>query len=157
MSVNNMSYSAQGMELTESFEGLELTAYQDIVGVWTIGYGHTGQEVHPGMTITQPQAANLLQQDIAGAGTSVNQLVTVPLTQNQFDALVDFTFNLGAKSLATSTLLRLLNGGDYQGAAQQFPVWCHAGGVEVPGLLRRRQAEQALFLGTAASAAAGGD
>ncbi|MGA2690116.1 MAG: lysozyme [Candidatus Korobacteraceae bacterium] len=143
--VNNLSYSDQGLALTEQFEGLQLTAYQDPVGVWTIGYGHTGADVQPGLTITQEQASDLLLQDVAGAVAAVNRLVTVPLTQNQFDALVDFTFNVGQGNLASSTLLRELNAGNTAGAAAQFLVWVYAKGVELPGLVTRRQAEAALF------------
>ncbi|MFZ0312971.1 MAG: lysozyme [Candidatus Korobacteraceae bacterium] len=142
---NNLSYSSTGLALTEEFEGLRLTAYQDSVGVWTIGYGHTGSDVQPGLTITQEQAGALLLQDVAGAVAAVNRLVTVPLTQNQFDALVDFTFNLGQGNLASSTLLRELNAGNTAGAAAQFLVWVYAGGVKLPGLVKRRQAEAALF------------
>ncbi len=143
--VNNLSYSDQGLALTEQFEGLRLTAYQDSVGKWTIGYGHTGADVTPGLTITQEQASALLLQDVASAVAAVNRLVTVPLTQNQFDALVDFTFNAGQGNLASSTLLRELNAGNTAGAAAQFLVWVYAGGVQLPGLVKRRQAESALF------------
>jgi len=143
--VNNLSYSDQGLALTEQFEGLRLTAYQDSIGVWTIGYGHTGPDVQPGLAITQEQAGALLLQDVAGAAAAVNRLVTVPLTQNQFDALVDFTFNAGQGNLASSTLLRELNAGNTAGAAAQFLVWVYAGGVQLPGLAKRRQAEAALF------------
>ena len=143
---NNFTYSKKGLQLTEQFEGLRLTAYQDQVGVWTIGYGHTGKDVRPGLTITQQQAEDLLAKDVASAAASVNQLVTVVIGQNQFDALVDFTFNLGAGALGGSTLLRKLNAGDFAGAAAEFPKWCRAGGKVVLGLQRRRQAEQALFL-----------
>ena len=143
--VNNLSYSDQGLALTEQFEGLRLTAYQDSVGVWTIGYGHTGPDVKPGLTITQEQASALLLRDVAGAVAAVNILVTVRLTQNQFDALVDFTFNEGQGNLASSTLLRELNAGNTAGAAAQFLVWVYAGGVQLPGLVKRRQAEAALF------------
>ncbi|MGA2903727.1 MAG: lysozyme [Candidatus Korobacteraceae bacterium] len=144
--VNNLSYSNKGLALTQQFEGLRLTAYQDQVGKWTIGYGHTGPDVQPGLTITQDQANALLVQDVASAVASVNRMVTVPLTQNQFDALVDFVFNLGSGNLASSTLLRELNAGNSAAAAAQFVVWVYAGGVVSQGLLKRRQAEQALFL-----------
>lgn len=153
--MNNLSYSQKGLALTEEFEGLRLTAYQDSVGVWTIGYGHTGADVHAGLTITQQQASDLLMQDVSSAVAAVNRLVTVPLTQNQFDALVDFTFNLGQGNLAKSTLLREVNAGNFAAAAAQFIVWDRAGGVEVAGLKRRREAEAALFQSTDAAAAAG--
>ena len=139
-------YSGKGIALTKRFEGLKLTAYQDQVGRWTIGYGHTGIAVHGGMTITQEQADQLLSSDLAAAVTCVNHAVTAVIGQSQFDALVDFVFNLGCASLLGSTLLRRVNAGDLAGAAEQFPRWDHAGGKIVPGLLKRRQAEMALFV-----------
>jgi lysozyme len=145
MGANQFTYSGKGLALTEQFEGCRLTAYQDQVGVWTIGYGHTGPEVCAGMTVTLEQAEALLAKDINSAGTFVNKMVQVPLTQEEFDALVDFVFNLGAGTFARSTLLRLLNAGQFASAAAQFAVWDRAGGAVVAGLLRRRQAETALF------------
>lgn len=144
---NNLSYSDKGLALTKQFEGLRLSAYQDSVGVWTIGYGHTGPDVHPALTITEEHATELLLKDTASAVASVNRLVTVTLTQNQFDALVDFVFNVGAAKLANSTLLREINAGNFIAAAAQFLLWCHAGGVVLPGLVQRRKAAGALFLG----------
>ena len=141
----DMTYSDAGLQMTEQFEGLELTAYQDQVGVWTIGYGHTGPDVYGGLTITEDQAEQLLASDIAGSVTCVNDAVTVELTQNQFDALVDFVFNLGCASLHISTLLRFVNQGDFDSAAPQFLRWDHAGGKVIPGLLARRKAEMTLF------------
>ncbi|MGX6999928.1 lysozyme [Caballeronia sp. KNU42] len=139
-----MQYSQEGLSLTESFEGCNLTAYQDSVGVWTIGYGHT-QGVAQGMTCTQTQAEQWLLADVANAEAAVNRLVHIAMSQEEFDALVDFTFNLGIGNFAGSTLLRLLNVRDIAGAANEFEKWDLAGGVVVAGLLRRRQAEQALF------------
>lgn len=144
MGVNNFTYSKNGLALTELFEGDILTAYQDQKGVWTIGYGHTAG-VRPGQTITQDQAAEFLMQDVASAVACVNRAVTVPLTQSQFDALVDFTFNLGCGSLLGSTLLRDINAGNFPAAVAQFDLWDHCGGVVNAGLLRRRQAEAAMF------------
>jgi len=141
----NFTYSDPGLALTKQFEGLQLTAYQDQTGKWTIGYGHTGPDVVSGMTITEEQAEALLQSDVAGAVTHVNNAVTAEINQNHFDALVDFAFNLGCATLTNSTLLRVLNQGDFASAAAQFLVWDHAGGVVVPGLLRRRTAEMNLF------------
>ncbi len=141
----NFIYSDNGMNLTKQFEGLRLSAYADQVGVWTIGYGHTGQGVHAGLTITQDQAEAFLASDVAGAVAGVNRLVASAINQNQFDALVDFVFNLGCASLASSTLLRFVNSGDFADATGQFQRWDHAGGVVVPGLLQRRQAEANLF------------
>jgi lysozyme len=145
MGVNSFTYSADGLALTELFEGCELTAYQDQVGVWTIGYGHTGSEVRSGLTITQEQAEAYLANDVAGAATCVNRVVTLALTQQEFDALVDFVFNLGTGAFQGSTLLKDLNSGDIATAATQFDHWDHAGGQIVAGLLRRRQAETAMF------------
>ncbi len=143
--VNNLSYGKDGTELTEQFEGLRLAAYQDQVGVWTIGYGHTGPDVYPGLTITQNEATALLLHDVGTAAGCVNRLVTVMLQQEEFDALVDFVFNLGAQAFATSTLLRKLNASEFDAAIAEFAKWDHAGGQVVAGLLRRRLAEADLF------------
>ena len=145
MSVNNLTYSTRGLALTEQFEGCCLTAYQDQVGVWTIGYGHTGPDVKPGMAITSEQAQALLAQDVKSAAACVNNVVSVQLTQEEFDALVDFVFNLGGRAFSGSTMLRDLNARDFTGAAAQFELWDRAGGAVVAGLLRRRQAEAELF------------
>jgi len=145
MGVNNFTYGREGLSLTEQFEGCRLAAYQDQVGVWTIGYGHTGPEVVAGLTITQAQAEAYLAADVQSAAACVNRLVAVQLTQEEFDALVDFVFNLGQGAFASSTLLRLLNAGSFAAAAEQFVQWDRAGGAVVAGLLRRRQAETALF------------
>lgn len=151
MGINNLTYSKNGLALTEQFEGCRLTAYQDQTGVWTIGYGHTGTGVHAGLTITQDQAEALLVSDVAASATYVNGAVLVVLNQDEFDALVDFVFNLGRGAFAGSTLLKDLNAGDFTGAANQFDRWDQAGGQVVAGLLRRRQAETALFLKGSAS------
>lgn len=142
---NQYTYSGAGLELTKGFESLRLGAYLDSGGVLTIGYGHTGPDVHPGMVITQAQADALLVKDVQVAVMAVNRLVMVSLNQYQFDALVDWTFNLGEGTLARSTLLRLLNAGKYEEAATEFLVWDHMGGKVVPGLLRRRRAEMEMF------------
>jgi len=139
------TYSDDGFALTRSFEGLRLTAYQDCGGVWTIGYGHTGPDVRAGLTITETEAEALLRSDVAASETSVNRAVNVPITQNQFDALVDFCFNCGRGNFLSSTLLRQVNLGNTQAATAQFALWVHAGGEVVPGLVRRRKAEAELF------------
>ncbi len=143
--MSSFKYSSTGLALTKKFEGLELKAYQDSVGVWTIGYGHTGTDVKPGLTITEDQASVLLAADVAWAVTCVNKSVTSAISQNQFDALVDFTFNLGCNSLGGSTLLKMVNSGDFAGAAGQFLRWNKAGGKVLAGLTKRRQAEADLF------------
>ena len=151
------TYSDEGLALTKGFEGLRLAAYQDVAGVWTIGYGHTGPDLVPGMTIIETQAEVLLLADLADAIQCVNQAVTADLTQCQFDALVDFCFNAGRGNFVNSTLLRRLNLGDVAGAAAQFALWVHAGGKVVAGLVRRRNAEADLFMsGSAAELAAAG-
>jgi lysozyme len=145
MGVNDLTYSRNGLALTEQYEGCRLTAYQDQVGVWTIGYGHTGADVTPGLTITQTEAEALLAKDVLAASRCVNTLVKLQLTQGEFDALVDFVFNLGPGNFLRSTLLTALNAGNLARAAAQFECWDRAGGVIVAGLLRRRQAELSLF------------
>ena len=140
--MNNFTYDGTGLAVTETGEGLRLTAYQDQGGVWTIGYGHTGPAVVEGLTCTPEQAAQWLQEDILFAATAVNRLVTVELTQAEFDALTDFTFNAGVTAFANSTLLKLLNKGNYTGAALEFPKWDLCAGQVNKGLQNRRAAEQ---------------
>lgn len=143
-----MIYSKTGLHLTESFEGVRLTAYPD-PGTggdpWTIGYGHTGPEVCQGLTCTQEQAEAWLAQDVQKAAKAVDDLVQYELTQDEFDALVDFVFNVGIGNFRSSTMLRLLNQGDFNSAAHEFEKWDKAGGHVMAGLLRRRQAEEQLF------------
>ncbi|WP_442109158.1 lysozyme [Pseudomonas sp. NUPR-001] len=140
-----MRTSQRGLSLIKSFEGLRTLAYRDAVGVWTIGYGAT-RGVKPGMSVTKEQAERMLLNDVQRFEPEVSRLVTVPLNANQWDALLSFTYNLGAANLESSTLLRKLNAGDYAGAAEQFPRWNKAGGKVLPGLVRRREAERMLFL-----------
>lgn len=141
-----MKTSTKGLALIQVAEGFRPNAYICPAGVLTIGYGHTGSDVTPGMVITEAQALALLRKDVASFEAAVSALVRVPLTQGQFDALVSFAFNLGAGALKASTLLRLLNGGDYAGAAAQFARWTKGGGKILPGLVKRRAAEARLFL-----------
>ncbi|MBJ9570638.1 lysozyme [Citrobacter braakii] len=145
-----MQISDKGITLIKEFEGCKLTAYQDSVGIWTIGYGWTqpvdGKPIRAGMTIKQATAERLLKTGLVSYESDVSRLLKVGLTQGQFDALVSFTYNLGARSLSTSTLLRKLNVGDYAGAADEFLRWNKAGGKVLNGLTRRREAERALFL-----------
>ncbi|QKN81365.1 lysozyme [Scandinavium goeteborgense] len=145
-----MEMSNNGINMLKGFEGCELTAYQDSVGVWTIGYGWTqpvnGVPVGKGMTITQDIADNLLRSGLVQYEKGVTGLVKVTINQNQFDALTDFAYNLGVKSLESSTLLKKLNAGDFSGAAAEFPKWNKAGGKVLPGLVKRREAERSLFL-----------
>ena len=148
-------YSEAGISKTKEFEGLRLAAYQDVGGVWTIGYGHTGKGVSRGRTITQAEADELLRADIQWAVDCVNKAVTVPINQNQFDAMVDFTFNVGCGAFRSSTLLRRLTAGDTIGAADEFLRWKFVNKVESAGLLRRRKADRELFLRPPPEAAGG--
>ena len=145
-----MKISDDGMALIKRFEGLRLQAYQDSVGVWTIGYGWTqpvaGRKVGAGMAIDAATAERLLVCGVAQFEQGVERLVAVTITQGQFDALVSFAYNLGLRALENSPLLRRLNAGDRQGAADQFGRWVNAGGVRLDGLVARRAAERALFL-----------
>ncbi|WP_375207552.1 lysozyme [Hyphococcus sp.] len=145
-----MRTSENGVELIKRFEGLELEAYQDIAGIWTIGYGHTGPDVEPGMKISEREAEEMLRRDLKPREQAVESAVKVPLNQNEFDALVSFVYNVGASAFRGSTALKRLNKGDRAGAADALTWWNKAtvGGVlrEVMGLTRRRAAEKALFL-----------
>jgi lysozyme len=141
-----MTTGPAGIELIKKFEGLALHAYRDSGGVLTIGYGHTAG-VTPAQVIDEATATVLLRLDLNDAEKAVNSLVTVPINQNQFDALVSFTFNLGAAALAHSSVLCDLNvGWAKSGVANHFLYWDHVGPNELPGLKRRRQAEYDLFL-----------
>lgn len=140
--------SNDGLDLTKEFEGCELSAYPDPGSggdPWTIGFGHTGPEVVPGLTITQEQADKYLEEDIRAFSNVVNKYATVAIKQCMFDALVSFTYNVGGDAFRNSTLLRLLNQHDYEGAAAQFDRWVNGANGPLPGLVRRRNAEEALF------------
>lgn len=136
--------NAAGEELIKSFEGFSAGAYRCSAGRWTIGYGHTKTAV-AGMKVTREQAVVLLRQDLREAEAAVIALVKVPLNDNEFSALVSFTFNLGRGALARSALLRNLNAGDKAGVPAQMLRWVNSGGVFMPGLLRRRTAEGDLW------------
>jgi len=142
-----MQYSAQGQQLTESFEGLSLIAYPD-PGTggkpYTIGYGRA-HGVNSGDVCTKAQAEQWLLQDIQSAVDAVNRLVTHPITQAQFDSCVDFAYNAGSGNFAGSTLLKKINAGDMTGAQAEFGKWIYGGGHVLNGLVRRRAAEAALF------------
>lgn len=143
-----MITSKKGLEFIADVEGNKLHSYLDTGGVWTIGVGHTsdaGFKVGPNQQITYDKSMELLAIDAKEAEDAINRLVKVPLTQNQFDALVSFVFNLGEGQFAASTLLRKLNAKDYVGAADQFPRWNKDNGKEVLGLTKRRHLEQSVF------------
>ncbi|HWF62964.1 MAG TPA: lysozyme [Nitrospira sp.] len=136
-----MTYSQDCVDLAKESEGEKLRAYQDPVGVWTIAYGHTGPEVHDGLVWTQEQADAQLAVDLQIHCEQMQALVKVPLTQGQTDALTDFTFNMGSGALKTSTLLRLLNMGQYDQVPAQLAKWVYAGGQVLAGLVARRKKE----------------
>ncbi len=142
-----MRISQAGVDLIKGCEGCRLVPYRDSAGVWTDGYGNTHGVVPAGPPIGQAKAEADLMRNLAAAEADVARLARVALTQGQFDALVSFTFNLGAGALGGSTLLRKLNAGDAAGAAAEFGKWVHAGGEVLPGLVTRRARERALFEG----------
>lgn len=141
--------SKKGLDLIKKYEGLRLEAYKDSAGILTIGYGHT-KTVKPGMVINQDMANLLLKTDVMDAETAVRDLVNIELTQNQFDALVSFVFNVGRRNFERSTLLKKLNDGKILEAGEEFMKWTKArqpGGLrELPGLVKRRAEEKVLFL-----------
>lgn len=137
--------SKTGIELIKKFEGCRTNAYKCPAGVWTIGYGHTAS-AHEGMMISHLQAEKLLAEDLKRFEKAVSDYVTVPLTQNQFDALVSFAYNVGAEAFRRSTLLVRVNANQLYAAAKQFRRWTKGGRLELPGLVRRRNEEEALFL-----------
>ncbi|WP_334069855.1 lysozyme [Acinetobacter colistiniresistens] len=150
LQTTGMTTSNVGLDLIASFEDTKLKAYDDGVGVWTIGTGTTiypnGIKVKKGDVCTLDQAKAYFAHDLNRFETAVNSAVTVPVSQNQFDALVSLTYNIGENAFKGSTLLKKLNARDYQGAADQFLVWNRGGGKVMKGLVRRRDAERALFL-----------
>ncbi len=141
-----MKISEEGISLIKSYEGCELKAYQDSVGVWTIGYGHI-KDVKEGDQINQDEAEHLLKEEMPEYEGYINDMVKVPLQQNQFDALCSWVFNLGPKNLSESTLLRVLNDQKYNEVPEQIKRWNKAGGVILGGLVKRREAEANLFEG----------
>lgn len=144
--MNGLKTSQKGIDLIKEFEGYSASVYEDVVGKRTIGYGHLILPNENFYSIGKEQAEAILRADLAIAEKAVCDLVTTPLAQNEFDAMVSFTFNLGRNALKNSTLLRLLNAGEIDAAADQILRWDHAGGKVVAGLTRRRVAERSLFV-----------
>ena len=141
---NQLKISARGVAFIKRWEGLRLNAYQCSASVWTIGYGHT-KAVKPGDRITRRQAEKYFLEDIPIYEEAVKRHIKVELNQNQFDALVSFVYNVGEQQFKNSTLVRLLNQGLYEDAAQQLLRWNRAGGQAILGLTRRRKEELKLF------------
>ena len=141
-----MNTSTEGLALIKKFEGLELEAYKCAAGVWTIGYGHT-KDVSEGDSWTEQEANDALKEELVEFEGYINDLVTCPLSQNQYDALVSWVYNLGPANLKASTLLKRLNASDYDDVPAQLKRWNKAGGKVLEGLIRRREAEALLFQG----------
>ena len=141
-----MKTSVEGLALIKKFEGLELEAYKCAAGVWTIGYGHT-KDVQEGDVWSESHADHMLEVELEEFEGYINDNVTVALSQNQFDALVSWVYNLGPANLKASTMLKVLNSGDYEGVPAQIKRWNKAGGKVLEGLIRRRKAEALLFVG----------
>jgi lysozyme len=141
-----MKLSPDGKKLIQHYEGCALEAYLD-GKYWSIGYGHNGPDVEPGMKITKVKAGQLFLKDVEWAEEAVTKAVKVPLVQNEFDALVSFVFNVGEPQFLTSTLLKRLNLGERAAAADHFLKWVYANKAKDPGLIKRRGAERKLFMG----------
>ena len=150
LAIDQMTVSPFGVDLICGFEGKRLTAYDDGVGVWTIGFGTTvypnSIKVKKGDACTEVQAKAYMAHDLKKFESAVNNTVKVPLNQNQFDALVSLAYNIGTNAFSKSTLVKKLNANDIRGAADQFDVWVNAGGKRMQGLVNRRAKEKALFL-----------
>tara|TARA_R100000700_G_scaffold19809_1_gene26560 strand:+ start:81 stop:533 length:453 start_codon:yes stop_codon:yes gene_type:complete len=144
--MTEMKISEEGISLIKNYEGCRLEAYQDSVGIWTIGYGVI-KGVKEGDKINQEEADHLLQEELPEYEGYINDMIKVPLEQCQFDALVCWVYNLGPNNLRDSTLLRILNEGDYNGVPEQIKRWNKAGGTVLAGLVKRRAAESDLFQG----------
>jgi GH24 family phage-related lysozyme (muramidase) len=144
-----MQVNASGMGLIESFEGCRTEAYQDCIGIWTIGYGHTSAagspQVEPGMTISKTEGQALLKTDIENFSKGVTASLRTPLNDNQFSALVSFAYNVGLAAFRRSSVLRAVNAGQFQAVPGLMVLWVKAGGKVVPGLVARRAAEATLF------------
>lgn len=140
-----MRVSQDGIRFIKQHEGFSATPYSDVAGYSTIGYGHCIKPGEKFERISEPQAEALLAEDLAAAEHCILRLVKAALSQNQFDALVSLIFNIGERAFQNSTLLRMINNGDFQGASAQFERWVYAGGKKQPGLISRRKAENILF------------
>jgi len=134
-----------GLDFIQDVEGCKLFAYLDTGGVWTIGVGHTGPEVVKGLTCSMEQALEWLKEDSEEAQEGIRRLVKGLLTQNQFNALVSFVFNVGVGAFSKSTMLKSINKGDFDGAAKEFTKWNKDNGKEILGLTKRRILEQSMF------------
>lgn len=148
--MENKTINENGLNLIKHFESLRLEAYQDSVGIWTIGWGHTSSgkndgTIYEGLKITEEEAEGFLKDDLQKFEDAVSNMVNIELNDNQFSALVSFAFNLGSANLESSTLLKLLNKNDQFNSAKEFVKWSKAGGERLKGLVKRRLSERNLF------------
>ena len=141
---SKMKISEDGLELIKKFEGCETSAYQDSVGVWTIGFGHT-KDVEEGQTCSIEDAESMLADEMDEYEGYINNMVKVDLQQHEFDSLVAWVYNLGPTNLGESTMLKVLNGGQFDRVPDEMNRWTRAGGEILEGLVRRRQAESLMF------------
>ncbi len=150
-----MQMNEEGLALIRQFEGFRGAAYRDAVGVWTIGFGHTSMAGPPvvtrTMTVTEAEAETILARDVAQFADRLRKLITVELTGSQFSALVSFAYNVGIGNVKTSSVLRAVNVRDFEAVPRRLQLWTKAGGRVLPGLVRRRAAEAALFASAAAA------
>ncbi len=149
-----MFMTDEGLDLIRQFEGFRAAAYRDPVGVWTIGYGHTSMagapEVTPGLTISENEAAQILARDVDQFARGVRALLRVDLSDGQFSALVSFAYNVGLGALKKSSVLTAVNARDFAAVPRRLQLWTKAGGHVLPGLVKRRAAEAALFTSSVA-------
>jgi lysozyme len=145
-----MKMTNEGLALIKRFEGLRLDAYRDAVGIWTIGYGHTSvagaPQVQAGLRISEADAHEILARDVEGFARGVRDLLVVELSEQQFSALVSFVYNVGLGGFKRSSVLIAVNNRDFNAVPRRLNLWTKAGGRVLPGLVRRRAAEGALFL-----------
>jgi lysozyme len=142
----DLRVNERAIALIKQYEGLRRQAVQDPVGLWTIGYSHMGEDVRPGMTITEAEADQLLRKDLAFFESIIKSMVTAPMNADEYSAIVDLAFNIGTGAFSSSAVLRALNEGDRAVAADAFLGWDEVNGVEVPALARRRAIERTIFL-----------
>jgi lysozyme len=144
-----MNMNEPGLALIRDAEGLRLRAYRDATGIWTIGYGHTSAAGAPKVVsrleITRDEAETILARDVATFARGVASAVTVPLNDDQFSALVSFAYNVGLGNFRSSSVLKAVNAADFEAVPQRLALWVKAGGKTLPGLIKRRAAEAALF------------
>jgi GH24 family phage-related lysozyme (muramidase) len=154
-----MQITEEGLELIKEFEGFRSKAYRDAVGVWTIGYGHTSMagapQVTPDLIVSKTEATDILRRDVEMFAEGVRESVHVPLTDQQFSALVSFAYNVGLGGFRSSSVLKAVNARDFEAVPRRLNLWVKAGGRMLPGLVRRRAAEGALFMSTVTAKPAG--